>query len=109
MDLFIQQQRESVANDSMSLQSDEEVVREATDDAVRYNTAQQEHNSVLENRGGELMNGDVVNQVNIKEATNLFVQKAAAPKNRVEFSQGSIGTIKSSLATSYDVWRPPWS
>ena len=69
MDLFIQQQRESVANDSMSLQSDEEVVREATDDAVRYNTAQQEHNSVLENRGGEPMNGDVVT---VSHACPLF-------------------------------------
>ena len=33
------------------------------------------------------------------------VQKAAAPKSGVEFRQGSIGTIRGSLATSYDVWR----
>ena len=31
------------------------------------------------------------------------VQKAAAPKNGVEFRQGSIGAIRSSLATSYEV------
>ena len=31
--------------------------------------------------------------------------KATAPKNGVEFRQDSIGTIRSSLATSYDVWR----
>ena len=35
----------------------------------------------------------------------FVVQKATAPKNGVEFRQGSIGTIRSSLATSYDVWR----
>ena len=33
------------------------------------------------------------------------VQKATAPKSGVEFRQGSIGTIRVSLATSYDVWR----
>ena len=38
--------------------------------------------------------------------TPIFVvQKATAPKNGAEFRQGSIGTIRSSLATSYDVWR----
>ena len=35
----------------------------------------------------------------------FVVQKATEPKNGVEFRQGSIGTIGSSLATSYDVWR----
>ena len=35
----------------------------------------------------------------------FVVQRATAPKNGVEFRQGSIGTIRSSLATSYDVWR----
>ena len=35
----------------------------------------------------------------------FIVQKATAPKNGIEFRQGSIGTIRSSLATSYDVWR----
>ena len=35
----------------------------------------------------------------------FIVQKAAAPKNGVEFRQGSNGTITSGLATSYDVWR----
>ena len=45
------------------------------------------------------LNGD------IKEAlsSSIFVvQKAAAPKSGVEFRQGSIGTIRSSLATLYD-------
>ena len=32
----------------------------------------------------------------------FVVQKATAPKNGVEFRQGSIGTTRSSLATSYD-------
>lgn len=35
----------------------------------------------------------------------FVVQKPTAPKNGVKFRQGSIGTIRSSLATSYDVWR----
>ena len=35
----------------------------------------------------------------------FVVQKATAPKNGVEFRQGSIGTIRSSLATSYHIWR----
>ena len=35
----------------------------------------------------------------------FVVQKATAPKNGVEFRHGSNGTIKSSLAMSYDVWR----
>ena len=51
---------------------------------------------------------DVVEEVNVKEdlKSSIFdVQKAAAPKNIVEFRQSSIGTIRSSLATSYDVWR----
>ena len=50
----------------------------------------------------------VVKEVNVKEALKLSffdVQKAAAPKNGVEFGQGSNGTIWSSLATSYDVLR----
>ena len=44
----------------------------------------------------------------IKEAlkSSIFVvQKAAAPKIGVEFRQGSIGNIRSILATSYNVWR----
>ena len=51
---------------------------------------------------------DVVEEVNVKEdlKSSIFdVQKAAAPKNIVEFRQSSTGTIRSSLATSYDVWR----
>ena len=51
---------------------------------------------------------EVVKEVNIKDAlkSSIFVvQKAAAPKNGVEFCQGFIGAIRSSLATSYDVWR----
>ena len=44
------------------------------------------------------LNGDV------KEALRsiFVVQKAAAPKTGVEFCQDSIGTIRSSLATSCD-------
>ena len=35
--------------------------------------------------------------------SSIFVgQKATAPKNGVDFRQGSIGTIRSSLATLYD-------
>ena len=54
------------------------------------------------------LNDDVVIEVDVKEAlkSSIFVvQKAAAPKTGVEFCQGSIGTIRSSLATLYDVWR----
>ena len=47
--------------------------------------------------------------VDVKEAlkSSIFVvQKAAAPKTGVEFCQGSIGTIRSSLAMSCDAkWR----
>ena len=35
----------------------------------------------------------------------FVVQKATAPKSGVEFRQGSIGTISSSLATSCNVWQ----
>ena len=35
----------------------------------------------------------------------FVVQRVTAPKNGVEFRQDSIGTIKSSVATSYDVGR----
>ena len=48
----------------------------------------------------------VVKEVNTKEALKLSIfvlQKTAAPKNGLEFRQGSNGTIRSSLATSYDV------
>ena len=39
----------------------------------------------------------------IVEKSSIFVvQKADAPKIGLEFHQGSIGTIRSSLATSYD-------
>ena len=51
---------------------------------------------------------DVIEEVNAKEAlkSSIFVvQKAAAPKNGVEFCQGSIDTIRCSLATLYGVWR----
>ena len=54
------------------------------------------------------LNDDVVVEVDIKEAlkSSIFiVQKAAAPKSGAEFRQGSIGTIRSSLATSCDVAR----
>ena len=48
------------------------------------------------------LNGDV------EEALKLsifVVQKASAPIFGLEFRQGSIGTIRSSLATSYNVAR----
>ena len=35
----------------------------------------------------------------------FVVQKAAAPKSGIKFRQGSVGTISSSLATLYNVWR----
>ena len=35
----------------------------------------------------------------------FVIQKAAAPKNGVEFRQRPIGDIRRSLATSHDVWR----
>ena len=51
---------------------------------------------------------NMVEEVDIKRVlkSSIFVvQKATAPKTGVEFRQGSIGAIRSSLATSYDVWR----
>ena len=48
----------------------------------------------------------VVKELNFVEAlkSSIFVvQKANAPKNGVEFRQASYGTIRSSLAMSYDV------
>ena len=51
---------------------------------------------------------DVVEEVDIKgvlKSSIFVVQKAAAPKNGVEFCQGSISAIRSCLATSHDVWR----
>ena len=50
----------------------------------------------------------VVKELNVDEAlkSSIFVvQKAAAPKNGVKFRQGSNGTIRSTLATSYDASR----
>ena len=51
----------------------------------------------------------VVKELNVEEALKssiLVVQKAAAAaKTWVEFCQGSNGTIRSSVATSYDVSR----
>ena len=61
--------------------------------------------------GRSFLNGllnHVVKELNVKEVLKspIFVaQKAAAPKTGVEFRQGSIGAIRSSLATSYEVWR----
>ena len=55
---------------------------------------------------------NVVKEVNIKKAlkSSIFVvQKAAAPKIGVEFCPGSIGTNRSSLATSSDVARRHYS
>ena len=72
------------------------------------------------------LNDDVVVEVDVEEAlkSSIFiVQKAAAPKSGVEFRQDSIGSISSSLATSYDAvrrratqsrnlgqtpWQTPW-
>ena len=54
------------------------------------------------------LNDDVVIEVDVEEAlkSSIFVvQKAAAPKSGVKFRQGSIGAIRSSLATSYDASR----
>ena len=48
---------------------------------------------------------EVVNIEDALKSSNFVQQKAAAPKNEVEFCQGSIGAISSSLATLYDVWR----
>ena len=51
------------------------------------------------------LNDDVGVEVDVEEAlkSSIFiVQKAAAPKSGLEFCQGSIGTIRSSLATSCD-------
>ena len=50
----------------------------------------------------------VVIEVNVTETVKpsiFVVQRAAAPKNGVEFRQRPIGAIRRSLATSYDVWR----
>ena len=47
----------------------------------------------------------VVKELNVEGAlkSSIFVvQKAAAPKTGVEFHQGSIGIIRSSLATPWD-------
>ena len=49
----------------------------------------------------------VIKELNVEEALNssiLVVQKAATPKSGVEFCQCSNGTIRSSLATLYDIW-----
>ena len=47
-----------------------------------------------------------VNAITPFSKSSIFVlQKATAPKSGVEFRQGSNGTIRVSLATSYDVWR----
>ena len=56
--------------------------------------------SMRKGRDGEnVLNGDVKEAL---KSSFFVVQKAAAPKSGVEFRQGSIGTIRSSLATSYD-------
>ena len=51
---------------------------------------------------------DIVKEVDVKRVlkSSIFVvQKATAPKSGIEFRQGSIGAIRSSLATSYDAVR----
>ena len=48
----------------------------------------------------------IVVDVTVALKLSIFVvQRAAAPKNGVEFCQRPIGAIRRSLATSYDVWR----
>ena len=50
----------------------------------------------------------VIKELNVEEVLKspiFVVQNAAAPKNGVEFRQGSNGSIRSSLATSCDVSR----
>ena len=47
-----------------------------------------------------------VEEVDVKgvlKSSIFVVQKATAPKSGVEFRQGSLGAIRSSLATSYGV------
>ena len=54
------------------------------------------------------LNDDVVVEVDVEEAlkSSIFIaQKVAAPESGIEFRQGSNGTIRSSLATSYNVSR----
>ena len=54
------------------------------------------------------MGRQCLKEVNVKEAlkSSIFVvQKAAAPKNGVEFHQVSIVVIKSSLATWCNVYQ----
>ena len=49
---------------------------------------------------------DIVEKVDVKAVlkSSIFViQKATAPKSGVEFRQGSLGALRSSLATSYGV------
>ena len=56
----------------------------------------------------DILFDDVVEEVDVKwvlKSSIFVVQKANAPKIGVEFRQGSIGAISSSVATSYDVWR----
>ena len=48
------------------------------------------------------LNDDVVDVKVALKSSIFIVQKAAAPKSGVEFRQDSIGTIRSSLATSCD-------
>ena len=51
---------------------------------------------------------DIVKEVDVKgvlKSSKFVVQKATAPKSGVELRQWSIGTIRSSLATSYDTSR----
>ena len=51
---------------------------------------------------------DIVEEVDVKgvlKSSIFVVQKATAPKIGVEFRQGSIVATRSSVATSYDVWR----
>ena len=41
----------------------------------------------------------------VLKSSIFVVQKATAPKSGVEFCQGSIGAIRSSVAMPYEVWK----
>ena len=54
----------------------------------------------------QLSSSVVIASLNQDLKSSIFVvQKATAPKSGVEFRQGSVGAIRSGLATSHDVWR----
>ena len=51
---------------------------------------------------------NIVEEVDVKgvlKSSIFVVHKATTPKTGVDFRQGSVGAIRSGLATSHDVWR----